>query len=95
MKQRVAPLSMDNTFINRELELAATRMLIRISGSKDTLKSLYLQPDRALFLAENLHIILKVYLAEKALRHEYTIAQKAATFPLPSFTSPGRNPLVT
>ena len=47
--------SMNNTFISQELELAAKRMLTRITGPEVTLKPLYLQPDRAIFLAENLH----------------------------------------
>jgi hypothetical protein len=53
--------SMDSEFVNQDLELAAKRTLTYITGSEDSLKPLYLQPDRALFLAENLRIILKVY----------------------------------
>src|SRR5262249_6094959 len=49
----------------------------------DTLTPLYLQPDRALFLAENLHIIFKVYMAGKALQREYSIAQKAGSIGIP------------
>ena len=74
---------MNNTFVNQELELAAKRTLTRITGSEDTLKPLYLQPDRALFLAEKLCIVLKVYIAEKILQHEYDIAQKAASMGVP------------
>jgi aminoglycoside phosphotransferase (APT) family kinase protein len=74
---------MDNIFVNQELELAAKRTLTRITGSEDTLKPLYLQPDRALFLAEKLRIVLKVYVAEKILQHEYDIAQKAASMGVP------------
>jgi len=54
---------MDTTFVNQELEVAAKRMLTHIAGSEDTLKPLYLQPDRALFLAENPGIIFKVYMS--------------------------------
>jgi hypothetical protein len=50
---------MDSEFVNQDLELAAKRTLTHITGSEDSLKPLYLQPDRALFLAENLRIILK------------------------------------
>ena len=75
--------NMNNAFINQELELAAKRTLTRITGSEDTLKPLYLQPDRALFLAEKLRIVLKVYIAEKILQHEYDIAQKAASMGVP------------
>src|SRR6266849_4494976 len=67
--------NMNNAFINQELELAAKRTLTRITGLEDTLKPLYLQPDRALFLAEKLCIVLKVYMAEKILQHEYDVAQ--------------------
>jgi aminoglycoside phosphotransferase (APT) family kinase protein len=74
---------MENEFIYQELELAAGRALIHITGSTDNLKPLYLQPDRALYLAENLHIILKVYMATKPLQREYDIAQKAASIGLP------------
>ena len=56
-------ISMDTTFVNQELEVAAKRMLTHIAGSEDTLKPLYLQPDRALFLAENPGIIFKVYMS--------------------------------
>src|SRR6266700_5548317 len=68
-------ISMDTTFVNQELEVAAKRTLTHITGSEDTLKPLYLQPDRALFLAENPGIIFKVYLTGKALQREYAIAQ--------------------
>src|SRR5712691_1397121 len=74
---------MNNIFVNQELELAAKRILTRITGSEDTLKPMYLQPDRALFLAEKLRIVLKVYVAEKILQHEYDIAQKAASMGVP------------
>ncbi|HCJ35806.1 MAG TPA: hypothetical protein DHV65_16110 [Ktedonobacter sp.] len=67
---------MDNAFVNQELELVAKRTLTRITGLEDTLTPLYLQPDRALFLAENLRIILKVYMAGKALQREYDIGRE-------------------
>ena len=75
--------SMDTAFVNQELEVAAKRTLTHIAGSEDTLKPLYLQPDRALFLAENLRIIFKVYLAGKALQRDYAIAQKAGSIGVP------------
>jgi len=43
---------MANTFANQALEIAAKRTLVRLTGSEEILKPLYLQPDRALFLAE-------------------------------------------
>lgn len=70
---------------NPALEIAAKRTLTHIAGSEDTLKPLYLQPDRALFLAENHHIVLKVYMSGKTLQHEYDVAQKveASEIPIP------------
>jgi aminoglycoside phosphotransferase (APT) family kinase protein len=76
-------ISMDTTFVNQELEVAAKRTLTHIAGSEDTLKPLYLQPDRALFLAENLGIIFKVYMTGKALQREYAIAQEAGAIGVP------------
>ena len=75
---------MDNESVNQQLELAAKRTLSRITGSQETLKPLYLQPDRAVYLAENLRIILKVYQAGNALQHEYEIARKAASIGIPT-----------
>jgi hypothetical protein len=69
---------MDNTFVNHELEAAAKKILIHLIDSEDTLISLYLQPDRAIFLAEHLHLVFKVYLDEKVLQHEKESALKLA-----------------
>jgi aminoglycoside phosphotransferase (APT) family kinase protein len=74
---------MDSAFVNYALEGAAKRMLIHLTGSEDTIKPLYLQPDRAVFLAENQRIILKVYTAGTTLQREYTIAQKVASIGVP------------
>jgi len=74
---------MEEEFIDQELELAAKSALIHIADSTDSLKALYIQPDRVLFLAENLDIILKVYMADKPLQRDYEIAQKAASIGLP------------
>ena len=74
---------MEKDNIDEELEVAAKKALNNITGSTDSLKLLYLQSDRALFLAENLHIILKVYRAERPLQRDYGIAQKAASIGLP------------
>ncbi len=75
---------MDNAFVNQALEEAAKRTFTHLTGSEDTLKPLYLQPDRALFLAENQRIILKVYTAGTALQREYATAQKAASIGVPT-----------
>jgi len=75
---------MDHTFINPTLKAAAQNMLAHLTGSKDSLKPLYLQPDRALFLAEGQRIVFKVYTAEATLRHEYASMQKAASIGVPT-----------
>lgn len=59
-------------------------MLTRITGSREPLKPLYLQPDRAIFLAEEAHIILKAYSDVQALQLDYTVAQQAASAGLPT-----------
>ena len=74
---------MDNAFVNPDLERAAKRALTHFTGLEDSLKPLYLQPDRTLFLAENLQVVLKVYMAGNTLRHEYEIAQIAESIGVP------------
>ncbi len=59
------------------LELAAKRTLAKITSSEETLKPLYLQPDRAIFLTADSDIILKVYVEGRTLEKEYATAQKA------------------
>jgi aminoglycoside phosphotransferase (APT) family kinase protein len=76
-------MSMNEEYVNQELELAAKRTLAHISGSDNTLKPLYLQPDRAIFLAGNVDIILKVYVEGKTLQYEYDIAQNVASIGVP------------
>ena len=56
------------------LEQAAKRTLAKIIGADEVLKPLYLQPDQAVFLAENAGIILKVYVEGNTLQQEYTMA---------------------
>jgi aminoglycoside phosphotransferase (APT) family kinase protein len=60
-----------------QLEGAAKRTLANINGSSESLKPLYLQPDRAIFLAEGSGIVLKVYSEGKTLEFEYAMVQKA------------------
>ncbi|GHO70090.1 hypothetical protein KSC_089820 [Ktedonobacter sp. SOSP1-52] len=69
---------------NHSLALAATDMLTRLTGSREPLKPLYTQPDRAIFLAEEARIILKVYSDVRALRCDYKVAQQAASAGLPT-----------
>ncbi len=66
-----------NPLMHNKLEQAAQRTLAKITDTGETLKPLYLQPDRAVFLAESPGIILKVYAEANKLRHEYETAQKA------------------
>ncbi|MBA2678237.1 MAG: aminoglycoside phosphotransferase family protein [Ktedonobacteraceae bacterium] len=65
------------------LELAAKRTLAKIIEAEESLKPLYLQPDRAVFLAANAGIILKVYDEGRTLEKEYETAQKAAARGVP------------
>jgi aminoglycoside phosphotransferase (APT) family kinase protein len=65
------------------LELAANKTLAKITDSEEMLKPLYLQPDRAIFLAANSGIILKVYVEGKTLEKEYATAQEAQTRGVP------------
>ncbi len=57
--------------MNDYLEQAAQRTLTKIIGSQEVLQPLYLQPDRAIFLASNAGIILKVYEEWRSLQREY------------------------
>lgn len=76
-------MRMSKEFVNQELEVAAKRTLTHITKSEDTLQCLYLQPDRAVFYAENVGIILKVYMEGKTLQREYDIAQQVASIGVP------------
>ena len=58
------------------LERAAEKVLAQITHSQEKLQPLYLQPDRAVFLAGNIHIVLKVYVEGDILEHEYAVSQK-------------------
>ena len=80
---------MDNAIVNPDLERAAKRALTLFTGLEDSLKPLYQQPDRAGFDDEHLQVVLKVYVAGNALRHEYEIAQKAASIGVPTPTMLG------
>lgn len=68
-----------------QLEQAATRTLVKLIDidTEEALIPLYIQPDRAVFLAENAGIVLKVYLHGKTLAQEYATAQKAQAMGVP------------
>lgn len=61
----------------RNLELLARNSLRKYRGKEEPLTALYLQPDRAVFLAKASQIILKVYTESKALQREFEVAEKA------------------
>ena len=71
--------------MNNHLEQAAQRTLAKITGSEEALKPLYLQPDRAIFLASNSGIILKVYIEGHSLQRERATMQQvqASRVPIP------------
>lgn len=68
----------ENTF-----EVAAKQTLVRLTDSEALLRPLYLQPDRAIFLAEKARIILKVYVVGKTLQQEYETMQSARAIGIP------------
>lgn len=65
------------------LEDAARASLRTYAGSQEQLTPLYLQPDRAVFLANNANLIFKVYVNGHALQHEYATAQQARAVGIP------------
>ncbi len=71
--------------MNNHLERAAQKTLTKIIGSEEALQPLYLQPDRAIFLASNSKIILKVYGEGSSLQREHAIMQQvqARGVPIP------------
>src|SRR5438105_9116627 len=69
--------------MENQLEVAAKRMLTTLTSSSEPLKPLYLQPDRAIFLAEGSGIVLKVYSEGRTLQYEYAVAQKALASGVP------------
>lgn len=77
-------MSLLGSCMNYRLEQAATRVLVNLIGTEEALIPLYLQPDRAVFLAENAGIVLKVYLRGETLAQEYATAQKAQTMSVPT-----------
>jgi aminoglycoside phosphotransferase (APT) family kinase protein len=75
---------LDKAILNPDLERAAKRALTHLTGFDESLTPLYLLPDRAVFLAEHLRVVLKVYVAGNVLQHEHEIAQKAASVGVPT-----------
>ena len=71
--------------MNNHLEQTAQKTLAKIIGSEEALQPLYLQPDRAIFLASKSGIILKVYVEEQSLQREHATMQQvqASGIPVP------------
>lgn len=66
-----------------KLEIAARQTLAKLTNSEEILRPLYLQPDRAIFLAEKARIILKVYVQAKTQQQEYRTMQRARATGIP------------
>lgn len=67
-----------------DLEAAARGCLRRLTGAEEALRSLYLQPDRAVYLAEQAQIVLKVYTAGATLAREWAVARRARAAGIPA-----------
>jgi aminoglycoside phosphotransferase (APT) family kinase protein len=65
------------------LEFAARKSLRKYIGKEEPLTAIYLQPDRAVFLAKASDVILKVYLEGDTLKREFEVAEKAKTVSVP------------
>ena len=66
-----------------DLELAARAYLRRLAGTDEVLRALYLQPDRAVYLAEQARIVLKVYADGTMLARERAVARRAYAAGIP------------
>lgn len=66
-----------------DLESPARRVLADLTGASEPLRARYLQPDRAVYLAEGAGIVLKVYAEADLLRRDWeaTGAARAAGVP--------------
>ncbi|MFC1621999.1 phosphotransferase family protein [Patescibacteria group bacterium] len=67
----------------RDFKSAAKQALPKRVKIENTLKILLSQPDRAIFLAEESKLVLKVYKDKNALEKEYLMAQKAQKMDIP------------
>ena len=66
-----------------DLEAAAIAYLRRLTGTEEALRTLYLQPDRAVYLAEQARTVLKVYTDGATLAREREVAQRAHAAGIP------------
>lgn len=69
--------------LDSNLEFAARKSLRKYIANEEPLIPLYLQPDRAVFLAKASKIILKVYLESNPLKREFEVAEKAKAVGIP------------
>jgi aminoglycoside phosphotransferase (APT) family kinase protein len=67
-----------------DLKLAALGCLARLTGEEEELQALYLQPDRAVYLAECAGIVLKVYADDVLLSREWRAARMARAAGVPT-----------
>lgn len=74
-----------------DLERAARRYLADLAGTRDDLRPLYLQPGRAVYLAERSGIILKVYVDGAILQRDWDATHLAREAGLPTAVALGFN----
>jgi len=67
-----------------DLRLSALACLAEFTDSAARLQPLYLQPDRAVYLAEHSGIVLKVYVDAELLRQEWRATQAARSAGVPT-----------
>ncbi len=69
-----------------DFSLLAKNILKKYFKVDDDLEPLYIQPDRQVFLAPKLKVVLKIYVEGDALKREFDATQKAAEAGVPTAT---------
>ncbi len=69
-----------------DFSLFAKNILKKYFDADDDLEPLYIQPDRQVFLAPKLKVVLKIYVEGDALKREFDATQKAAEAGVPTAT---------
>jgi aminoglycoside phosphotransferase (APT) family kinase protein len=67
-----------------DLQHAAQTRLVELTGADEPLRALYLQPDRAVFLAEHSGIVLKAYADGDLLHRDWQAMQAARSADVPT-----------
>jgi aminoglycoside phosphotransferase (APT) family kinase protein len=67
-----------------DLQRAAQAGLVELVGTAEPLQALYLQPDRAVFLADSSRIVLKAYADGDLLRRDWHTMQAARSAGVPT-----------